>query len=121
MANKNLHKVFVDTGTSCNLLVYSTFKKMKLLDKDLDPVNASIYDIMGDSMRAKWMIRLPITLGAEQKTAMSMENFIVVDTGAKHNAILGRSTLWEMRVVISLSPLTMKFPTPEGVGGWRGS
>lgn len=37
------------------------------------------------------------------------------DTGAKHNAILERPTLLEMRVVILIFHLTMKFPTPEGV------
>lgn len=55
-ANKNLHKVLDETGASCNLIEYSAFKKMKLLDKDLEPVNASIYGLMGNSMGAKGII-----------------------------------------------------------------
>lgn len=71
-------------------------------------------------MRAKGMIRLPITLGTKPKTTTSVEKFIVVDTGAKHNAILERPTLWEMRVVILLFHLTMKFPTSDGIGHING-
>lgn len=56
IANKNLYKVLVDIRASCNLLEYSAFKKMKLLDKDLEPVSASIYRITKDSIRAKGMI-----------------------------------------------------------------
>lgn len=56
VANNNLHKVLDDMGASFNLLKYSTFNKMKLLDKDLEPVSASIYGITGDSMKANGMI-----------------------------------------------------------------
>lgn len=80
IANKKLYTVLVDTEASCNLLEYSAFKKMKLLDKDLEPVSALIYGITGDSMRAKRMIWLLIILGTKLKTATSMAKFIVVNT-----------------------------------------
>lgn len=48
--------------------------------------------------------------------ATSVAKFIVVDTWAKHNTILGTPTLWEMQAIITLFYLTMKFPTPREWG-----
>lgn len=53
VANKNLHKVLVNTGASYNLFEYSVLKKMKL-DKDLEPVSASIYGITGGLDKGEW-------------------------------------------------------------------
>lgn len=93
VSNKNPHKVLVDMGASCNLLEYFAFKKTKILDKVIDPISTSIYGIIGDLMTVNGMIRLPITLGIEPNKTTSVEKFIVVDTGAKHNAKLGKPTL----------------------------
>jgi hypothetical protein len=49
-----------------------------------------------------------------------MVKFLVVDKPSAYNAIFGRTTLNELKVVMSTPHLSMKFPNAEGVGVVKG-
>ncbi|KAK1389694.1 hypothetical protein POM88_017872 [Heracleum sosnowskyi] len=116
----NVHRVFVDTGSSVNILYYGTFKKMGLLDKEPTQGTTHIYGFTGDSVRVKGTIRLPLTLGEGSLSATQVFDFLVVDQPTHYNALLGRPVLKEMRIVTSIYHMSMKFPTPNGVGCIKG-
>lgn len=63
------------------------------------------------------MVR-PVTLfvlaGKAPYTTSNMTHFIVVKAPSSYNAILGRPTLNNLRVVTSTYHMKMKFPTPLG-------
>jgi hypothetical protein len=49
-----------------------------------------------------------------------MVKFLLMDRSSAYNAIIGRTTLNELKVVMSSPHLSMKFPTAEGVGVVKG-
>ncbi|KAM6583540.1 hypothetical protein CsatB_010542 [Cannabis sativa] len=115
----NVHRILVDNGSSMNLLNFQAFKQMGLQEKDLRPMTSSIYGFSGDVITIKGMIKLPITLGTAPVTAKSMADFAVIDQYSAYNAVIGRPILKEMKIITSIYYLTMKFPTPAGVGSVR--
>lgn len=60
-----MHKVFVDNGSSVNILYYNTYHKMGLLDKEKTVENVYLYDFRGEAIWVKGTIRLLVTLGKE--------------------------------------------------------
>lgn len=116
----NVHRVFVDNGSSVNILYYKTYKKMGLPDRDMTVENIYLYGFGGEAIKAKGTIRLPVTLGEHSRTATQIVEFMVVNQGSAHNALIGRPLLKEMRVVTSIYHISMKFPTPERVGCVKG-
>ncbi|KAL1815684.1 hypothetical protein ACET3Z_018258 [Daucus carota] len=120
IGSRNVHRVFVDNGSSVNLLYYSTFQKMGLLDKDMTRKMTYLYGFTGDAVRVKGTIRLPVTLGEDPVSATQVAEFMIVEAPAYYNALIGRPILKDMRVVTSIYHLSMKFPTPRGVGCIKG-
>ncbi|PON49326.1 hypothetical protein PanWU01x14_230980 [Parasponia andersonii] len=57
-----------------------------------------------------------VSVGTFPRVSTVMTQFLVVDCPSAFNAVLGRSTLRELRAVTSIYHLTMKFPTQHGVG-----
>ncbi|XP_074322718.1 uncharacterized protein LOC141659690 [Apium graveolens] len=118
---KNVHRAFVDNGSSANILYYSTFKKMGLPDQDMSGEDSWVYGFSGAGVRVMGSIRLPCTLGESPLSVTKMLEFKVLNQESSHNVLLGRPFLREMRVITSIHHLTIKFPTPNGVGSIRGS
>ncbi|XP_060968733.1 uncharacterized protein LOC133036232 [Cannabis sativa] len=112
----NVHRILVDNGSSVNLISFQAFKQMGLQEKDLRPVVLSIYGFTGDKIALKGMIKLPITLGTAPVAAKLMADFAVIDQYSVYNAVIGRPILKPMKIVTSIYHLTMKSPTPAGVG-----
>ena len=120
IGTNNIHRVLVDNGSAANILTYDVYGKMGLLDKDLSPPVGHLYGFTGASVAVKGIIRLPVTLGNEPCFTTQVATFTVVDQPCAYNAILGRPILKEMKIVTSIYALTMKFPTPKGVGCVKG-
>lgn len=116
----NVHRVFIDNGSSVNILYYDTYKKMNLPNKDMSVKNIYIYGFGGEATRVLGTIKLPVCIGEDPLMATQVIQFMIVDQESAHNALLGRPFLKEMRVVTSIYHLSMKFPTPKGIGCVRG-
>ncbi|XP_074378337.1 uncharacterized protein LOC141719870 [Apium graveolens] len=121
IGTKNAYRTFVDNGSSANILYYSTFKKMGLPDRDMSGEDSWVYGFSGEGVRVMGSIRLPCTLGESLLSVTKILEFKVLNQESSHNVLLGRSFLREMRVITSIHHLTIKFPTPNGVGSIKGS
>lgn len=116
----NVHRVFIGKGTYVNILYYIVYNKMGLLDKDMEVENTFIYGFGGEAVIVKGIIRLPLTIGEEPFSTTQIIEFMMVDQESSHNALLGRPLLKDMRVIIYIHHLSMKFPTPNGIDCIRG-
>lgn len=55
----NLHMVLIDNGSSVNILAYTTFQKMGLLDKDMAATNNELYGYTEKFVRILGKINIP--------------------------------------------------------------
>ncbi|GKV34408.1 hypothetical protein SLEP1_g42783 [Rubroshorea leprosula] len=121
IGNHNVNKVFIDTGSSPDILYWSCFQKMQLNPSSLQKYEGPIYGFDNQPVLVEGVITLPIYVGSEPRFRMASVSFLVVKMESAFNAILGRATLCELKAVISQPHLCMKFPTPQGVGVLKGN
>ncbi|VFQ79200.1 unnamed protein product [Cuscuta campestris] len=112
-------RVLVDTS-SVNVLYLDAFKKLKLDRSMLKPLQTPLSGFTGASIEAEGQITLPVTLGSGDKTVTKQMRFVVVNIKCVHNAILGRPGINQVRAIIFMAHLCMKFYTPNGIGEERG-
>ncbi|GKU91872.1 hypothetical protein SLEP1_g5686 [Rubroshorea leprosula] len=121
IGNHNVNKVFIDTGSSPDILYWSCFQKMQLNPSSLQKYEGPIYGFDNQPVPVQGVITLPIYVGSEPHFRMASVSFLVVKMESAFNAILERATLCELKAVISQPHLCMKFPTPQGVGVLKGN
>ncbi|GKV25426.1 hypothetical protein SLEP1_g34867 [Rubroshorea leprosula] len=121
IGNHNVKKVFIDTGSSPDILYWSCFQKMQLNPDSLQKYEGPIYRFDNQPVPVEGVKTLPIYVGSEPCFRMASVTFLVVKMESAFNAILGRATLCELRAVVSQPHLCMKFPTPQGVGVLKGN
>ncbi|GFZ01032.1 hypothetical protein Acr_14g0006670 [Actinidia rufa] len=120
IANFNVQRILIDSGSSADILFISAFEKIKIgLDK-LHPFHTPLIEFGGNTTQPLGWINLPITLGTEPHQTTVWQDFIVVDCPSPYNAILGRPTLGGIKAITSTYHLKMKFPTLTGIGEVKG-
>ncbi|XP_065026119.1 uncharacterized protein LOC135650573 [Musa acuminata AAA Group] len=121
IANVQVRRIMVDTGSSADILYFDAFQKLGLPRDSMKPILSVLTGFTGDSISPLGAITLPLTLGAPPKSKTVMTTFLVIDLPAAYNAILGRPTLNKIRAVVSTYYQTVKFPTHAGAGEVVGS
>ncbi|XP_031099837.1 uncharacterized protein LOC116004036 [Ipomoea triloba] len=115
-----VHRILVDTGSSVNVMYYDAFTKLGLPRNQLKEVRTPLSGFTGDSIETEGSVVLPVEIGVSPNTSKMNMEFIVVKLTCAHNIILGRPALEDLKAVISMEHLCMKFPTPYGIGVARG-
>ncbi|KAL0301391.1 UNVERIFIED_CONTAM: hypothetical protein Sradi_6415900 [Sesamum radiatum] len=119
LANYEVGRVFIDSGSSTDILFGEAYDQMQLGDVPLDKVDTFIYGFAGEIVHPRGMISLPLTLGTTPLWRTYLLKFLVVDIPLAYNVILGRPMLNAFRAVISTYHMKVKFPVDEGVGEVR--
>ncbi|KAM1225723.1 hypothetical protein ACFX1X_044859 [Malus domestica] len=83
-----------------------------LLDRSISP----LISFSGDIVQPLGSIHLPFTIGTGPYTATITTNFLVVDCPMAYNVIFGRTSINDLKAMVSTHMLLMKFPTPYGNG-----
>ncbi|XP_042404581.1 uncharacterized protein LOC121994698 [Zingiber officinale] len=120
IANSRVARVFIDTGSSVNVLFRFAFDEMQIDASELQPVATSLYGFTDNEVKPMGQIKLAISLGSEPLVRTKRRTFIVVDSPSSYNVILGRPTLHEFRVAVSTFHQKIKFPMGEWVREVRG-
>jgi hypothetical protein len=105
-----VHRIFVDQGSSTDIIFWSLFKKMGLGTKDLIPHPRSLIGFTEDTILPKDYVELACAFGDGPTRRSVPVKFLVVDCPSTYNPILGRPTLNALGATVSTLHLAMKFP-----------
>ena len=120
VANKTVHRVLVDNGSSANIIFASAFDKMGIGREKLDPVNTHLRGFSGENVLPLGSIQLVLTLGEPPCQVTTTTRFLIVDAPSTYNMLLGRPSLNAIKAIPSAYHMMIKFPTVSGVGMVRG-
>ncbi|XP_074569642.1 uncharacterized protein LOC141826298 [Curcuma longa] len=120
IANYDVARVFVDTGSSVNVLYKDAFDRMQIDGDELHPMATSLFGFSGHEIRPLGQIRLPLSLGKEPFAESEATLFTVVEAPSAYNVILGRSALSSFGAVVSTYHQKLKFSVHDQVGSVGG-
>ena len=116
VANKTIHRVLVDDGSSANIIFASTFDKIGIGREKLEPINACLRGFSGERVLPLGSIQLVLTLGDPLCQATTTVRFLILHVPSAYNMLLGRPSLNTIRAIPSAYRMVIKFPTANGVG-----
>ena len=120
MANKTVHKVLIDNGSSTDIIFESTFDKMGIRREKLEPVNAHLKGFSREKVLPLGLVQLVLTLGDPPCQAITTIKFLIVEAPSAYNMLLGRPSLNAIRAIPYAYHMVVKFLTEYGVGKARG-
>ena len=120
VANKTIHQVLVDNGSSADIIFASAFDKMGIGRERLEPVNTYLRGFSGEKVLPLGSIQLMLTLGDPPCQATTTVRFLIVDASSAYNLLLGRPSLNAIKAIPSAYHMLIKFPTTNGVGMVQG-
>ena len=120
VANKTVHRVLVDNGSSTDIIFASAVAKMDIGREKSDPVNTHMREFSGEKVLPLGSIQLVLTLGEPPCQATTTARFLIVDAPSAYNMLLGRPSLNAIKAISSAYHMMIKFPTVSGVGMVRG-
>ena len=120
VANKTVHRVLIDNGSSSDIIFASVFEKMGIRREKLESVNAHLLGFSGEKVLPLGSVQLVLTLGDPPCQATTTIKFLIVDAPSAYDMLLSRPSLNSIRVVPSAYHMVVKFPTKNGVGMVRG-
>ena len=101
VANKTIHKVLIDNGSSADIIFTLAFDKMGIGREKLEPINAYLRGFSGERVLPLGSIQLVLTLGDPPCQATTTVRFLIVDAPSAYNMLLGRPFLNTIRVIPS--------------------
>ena len=120
VANKTIHCVLVDNGSSADIIFASIFDKMAVGREKLEPVTTHLRGFSGEKVLPLGSIQLVLTLGDPPCKATTTVRFLIVDAPSAYNVLFCRPSLNAIKAIPSTYHMMIKFPTTNGVGMVQG-
>ncbi|XP_073136786.1 uncharacterized protein [Henckelia pumila] len=120
VANYDVARIFVDSGSSINFLFQEAIDQMDLGQYKMEYVVTSLFGFTGHAIRPVGLVHLPLTLGKGNSRKTRIVSFIIVDDSSAYNAILGRPAMNTFMAVASALNQKIKFPVGNEIGEVQG-
>ncbi|KAL0288103.1 UNVERIFIED_CONTAM: Retrovirus-related Pol polyprotein from transposon [Sesamum radiatum] len=121
IANYEVGRIFIDFGSSVDILFGEAYDQMQLGDVSLEKVNTSLYGFAGEVVHPRGMVSLPLTMGRGTTRKTCLLKFLVVDVPSAYNVILEdyveairKGQKWSVDEAPNQIPPSKKRKTPEG-------
>jgi len=114
-AGRMVHRVWVDQGSSTDVMFWPTFEKLQLSPDQLRPYGGCLYGFASDQVEVKGYIELRTTFTDGSASRTEKIKYLVVNAPLAYNILLGRPTLNRTEVVPSTRHMKVKLPSMEGV------
>ncbi|KAL0433813.1 UNVERIFIED_CONTAM: hypothetical protein Slati_2715600 [Sesamum latifolium] len=85
IANYEVGRIFIDFGSSADILFGEAYDQMQLGDVSLEKVNTSLYGFAGEVVHPRSMVSLPLTMGRGTTRKTCLLKFLVVDVPSAYN------------------------------------
>ncbi|KAG7568048.1 Retrotransposon gag domain [Arabidopsis thaliana x Arabidopsis arenosa] len=108
VANFEVTRCLIDTGSSVDLIFLSTLQRMGISKADIIGPPAPLVAFTSDTSMSLGNIKLPVLAAGVPKII----EFIVFDRPAAYNIILGTPWIYQMKAIPSTYHQCVKFPTP---------
>ncbi|CAA0843039.1 Unknown protein, partial [Striga hermonthica] len=111
VAGFDVKRVFIDTGSSVDIMFYDCFVQINLeLNVELKPVATALYGFNGGEVMPMGEVTLSVALGKGATRKVRMVRFVVVGAESSYNIIMGRTSLNAFQAVVSTYHMTIKYP-----------
>ena len=97
IANLLVKRILIDEGSSANIILLDTLKRMKISDSDIVRRSSDVIGFSGEVKHTVGDVRLSIYI----EEINTMQKLCVIDTISSYNVILGRHWIHEMKAVAS--------------------
>ncbi|KAL0411873.1 UNVERIFIED_CONTAM: hypothetical protein Slati_3777000 [Sesamum latifolium] len=91
LANYEVGRIFIDSGSSADILFREAYDQMQLGDVSLEKENTLLYGFAGEVVHPRGMVSLPLTMGRGTARKTCLLKFLVVDVPSAYNVILGKA------------------------------
>lgn len=109
-----VQKVLLDQGSSADVMFLSTFKKMQLNEKILQPSSGELVGFSGERIPVTGYVWVRTTLGEPPHSKTLDIQYLIVDCFSPYNIILGRPSLNTFGAIVSTIHLCVKFCSEKG-------
>ncbi|CAL8083096.1 unnamed protein product [Prunus armeniaca] len=116
IADYDVGRVLIDTGSSVNVIFADVFKGLGIADSMVNRQITPLLSFSWDLVQPVGSISLPIAFGVAPRKTMTYDQFLIVDCPTAYNVIIGRTALTRVKAHLSPHMLLMKFPTRNGTG-----
>ncbi|XP_020413028.1 uncharacterized protein LOC109947446 [Prunus persica] len=110
IANYDVGRVLIDTGSSVNVIFSKAFRGMGIKDCQVNRQLTPLLSFSGDLVQPIGSVKLPITFGTAPRKTTVYDQFLIVDCPTAYNVIVGRTALTIVKAHLSPHMLLMKFP-----------
>jgi hypothetical protein len=101
----------VDDGNTTNILSSEVMTQMRINPLKLIPVKTSLIRITGIDVLVNGALKILVIVETFLKCITLQQTFMVINMSLTYNAIIRRSLLHQINVLISSRYLALKFPT----------
>ena len=104
-------KVLIDQGNSINTMYWKTVQRLEVSSDTIHPYAGPLLGLAGERVETRGHMDLMTTFGQGKLSRSFTIRYLLVDANTSYFALISRKTLNELRAIVSMPHLKMKFPT----------